>query len=89
VPRTFVVTLPDGFLVFDSPFSEALDEYEPDYSVYFLPWSEAHLLHDGWNEFAKRGQLRGRIPVNEVEFDEWSRRSMVATTAVERFAKPS
>ena len=34
VPRIFVVTLPDGFLVFESPFNEAIDDYEPEYSVY-------------------------------------------------------
>jgi len=46
-PRTriFVVTLPNGMLVLDSPFDDTLDEYSPDYAVYYLPWSKAYRLH--------------------------------------------
>ncbi|HEY3201123.1 MAG TPA: hypothetical protein VGK55_11300 [Actinomycetes bacterium] len=34
VPRLFVVTVPDGLLVFDSPFDQDLDDYRPEYTVY-------------------------------------------------------
>lgn len=88
MPRIFVVTLPDGFLVFDSPFNEALDDYEPDYSVYYLPWIEAPRLHGLWNTLVDGAELRGRIPIADVEFDE-TRRQMIASEIVDRFARPS
>ena len=88
MPRIFVVTLPDGLLVFDSPFSEALDDYEPEYSVYYLPWSEARRLHGRWNTLVEGAELRGRIPVGAVEFNK-TRRRMIATRIIENFAKPS
>jgi hypothetical protein len=88
VPRIFVVTVPHGMLVFESPFDEGLDDYPPEYSVYFLPWSEAQRLHGLWNTLTDGAELRGRIPVEDVEFDK-TRRLMVSRSVVERFANPS
>jgi hypothetical protein len=70
VPRVFVVTVSDGMLVFDSPFDEALDEYCSEYTVSFLPWSEARRLHGSWETLTEGAEARGRIPVEEVEFDK-------------------
>ena len=86
VPRLFVVTVDDGLLVFDSPFDEELDEYRPEYSVYFLPWREAHRLHGSWATLTEDAELRGVVPVSETRFDE-TRRLMVDAGVVERFAK--
>jgi hypothetical protein len=74
--------------VFDAPFDESLDEHRPEYSVYFLPWSEAKRLHGSWNALTEGAELRGRIPVKEVEFDE-TRRLMVSASVVDYFANPS
>ena len=69
VPRLLIVTVPDGLLVFDSPFDDSLDDYTPEYTVHFLPWSEAKRLHGNWTELTKGAELRGKIPVADVEFD--------------------
>lgn len=82
------MTIPDGLLVFASPFNEALDDYEPDYSVYFLPWSEARRLHGSWDKLTDGAELRGHIPTQAVDFDE-TRRFFVRTSVVDHFAKPS
>ena len=88
VPRLFVVTVDEGLLVFDSPFDEDLDEYRPDYAVYFLPWSEARRLHGRWDTLTEGAEHRGVVPVSEVEFDE-SRRRLVSATVVNRFVTPT
>lgn len=88
MPRIFVVTRPDGLLVFDSPFNDAKDDYEDEYSVYHLPWSEARRLHGPWQTLVEGAELRGRISVAEVGFDE-TRRQMIATHVIDNFATPS
>ena len=85
VPRLFVVTVPDGLLVFDSPFDESLDDYRPEYTVYFLLWSEASRLHGSWNTLTEGAELRGRVAVSDVEFDG-TRRLMVSASVVDEFA---
>ena len=85
VPRMFVVTTPDGLIVFDSPFDDELDDYRPDYAVYFFPWSEARRLHDPWNTLTDGAELRGHVPIADVTFDE-TRRLMVSAAVVDRFA---
>jgi hypothetical protein len=81
------VTIADGFLVFESRFDEVLDDYRPEYSVYFLPWNEARRLHGLWDTLTEGAELRGRIPVKDVEFDR-TRRLMVSTAVVRNFASP-
>jgi hypothetical protein len=88
VPRTFVVTVPDGLIVFDSPFDEARDDYDTDYTVYFLPWSEAKRLHGSWRGLVAGIEPLGRVPIAEVEFDK-TRRVAVRTALLERFVTPS
>jgi len=85
VPRIFVVTLPNGMLVFDSPFDDTLDDYSPDYAVYYLPWSEAYRLHGTWETLVTGTKLLGQVPVAKVEFDQ-TRRLRVSTPIVECFA---
>jgi len=81
----FVVTLPEGLLVFESRFDETLDDYTPDYSVYYVPCSEAHILHGSWDGLVTGTERLGEVPVAEVEFDQ-TRRHQVSTRVVERFA---
>ena len=78
------MTVPDGLLVFESPFDEDLDDYRPEYTVYFLPWSEAKRLHGLWNTLTDGAEVRGQISVRDVEFDE-TRRLMVSTRVVDQF----
>ena len=85
VPRTFVVTTPDGLLVFDSPFDDELDDYRPEYTVHFLPWSEARRLHDPWDTLTNGAERRGQVPTVDVAFDE-TRRLMVSAAVVDQFA---
>jgi hypothetical protein len=85
VPRFFVVTIPEGLLVFHSPFDEELDDYTPAFSVYYVPWSEAHRLHGKWEGLITGTKHLGVVPVREVEFDK-TRRLMVSSRVVERFA---
>jgi hypothetical protein len=85
VPRLFVVTVDDGLLVFDSPFDIELDEYRPEYSVFFLPWTEAHRLHGSWETLTDGAELRGSVPVEATQFDE-THRLMVDASLVARFA---
>jgi hypothetical protein len=84
VPRLFIVTTPDGLLVFESLFVEALDDYDPDYSVYFLPWNEAKRLHEPWESLTEGAESRGRVPIRDVEFDD-TRRFFIRTTVIDRF----
>lgn len=86
VPRLFVVTVDDGLLVFSSPFDEELDDYRPEYSVYFLPWSEAHRLHGSWKGITDGAELRGTEPVSWRLFDAATRRQLVDASVVARFA---
>jgi hypothetical protein len=85
VPRLFVVTVDDGLLVFDSAFDDELDDYRHEYSVYFLPWTEAHRLHGSWKTLTDGAELRGAVPVDAAQFDE-TRRLMVDASLVARFA---
>lgn len=80
--------MPDGFLIFDSPFDDALDDFQRDYSVYYLPWSEAARLHGSWETLTEDAELRGSVPVEDVEFDG-TRRLMVSKSVVDHFANPS
>ena len=41
VPRMFAVRIADGYLLFDSPFDDALDDYAPTFGVTFIA-SERH-----------------------------------------------
>ena len=79
------MTTPDGLLVFDSPFDEDLDDYRPEYTVYFLPWKEAKRLHGSWGTLTDGAEVRGKVAVRDVEFDE-TRRLMVSTRVVDQFA---
>ena len=81
----FVVTTPDGLLVFDSAFDDDLDDYRPEYTVHFIPWSEARKLHDPWDTLTDGAELRGHVPTADVAFDE-TKRLMVSAAGVDRFA---
>ena len=76
IPRLFSVRVGGGYLVFDSPFDDVLDDYRPDFTASLVE-SDAELTEDAIRSAAETASVLGTIPVSELEFDE-SRRAFVA-----------
>jgi hypothetical protein len=74
VPRMMVVRLPGGMILLDSPFVDAIDDYD-DYTVYRLPLHAD--LSGSWDELAVAATAQlGRIRVDDVALDP-SRRASI------------
>lgn len=81
VPRGIVLRHRNHLLFMLSLFDEALDDYEPEYSVYLLPDSaEAKLLQGDWDFLTgSDAQLIGKVPVHAVNFDRTRRKELDAS----------
>lgn len=67
VPHLVVAQVGARLLLFESRFDEALDDYEPDYSVYELAPS-AELPSGSWDHLSDGLARLALIPLREVEF---------------------
>jgi hypothetical protein len=76
-PTTFFMHLPEAVLAFE----RGMDGY----SVYSLPASDRTLPKDEWDALRPRLQPTGRIPLDEVEFDDDARIIRLDTMGIERF----
>ena len=75
VPRLFWIRSDGGYVLFDSPFLDQIDEYDNYYSLRFIERDPSELVP---TEVSKYSAV-GRIPVSSVTFDA-SRRSKVLVT---------
>lgn len=73
VPRLFSVRIDGGYLLFDCPFDDVLDDYRPDFSVAFVE-SESELTDDATIAAAETSRSLGTVPKSELTFDETRRR---------------
>jgi hypothetical protein len=76
-PTSFVVHLPEAVLAFE----RGVDNY----AVYSLPASDRTLPKDEWDAFRPRLEPTGRIPLDEVDFDDDARIIRSDTMGIERF----
>ena len=80
VPRVIILRIREKWILLQSAFNEDLDDYEPYYSVFLLP-SAFEPPQKGARWDFLNGQLTelGKIPVQDVKFDETKRRTLSAT----------
>jgi hypothetical protein len=77
IPRAVHVEYKGDSYPLDCPFDERADEYPDDFAVYRLPEATAKASQEptsSWIDLAKSGTLPGRVPVEQVRFDESRRR---------------
>ena len=77
IPRAVLVEYEGDTYFLDCPFDERADEYPDDSAVYRLPEATAKAAQEptsSWIDLAKSGTLLGRVPVEQVRFDESRRR---------------
>ena len=74
VPRLVAVEYRGRVYLLNSPFDEEIDEYADHYTIHRLhDRAVAQLDAPSWEGVASAGEVVGRVPVNEVEFDETKR----------------
>jgi hypothetical protein len=91
VPRVFLARHNGQVFLFDCAFSEELDDYPDDYSVYLLPpdLHEENLPAD-WTRLRGLAVRRlGTIPVDRVAFDPTKRKQIDASVLDGLVAAPS
>ena len=66
VPHLLAARVGARLLPFESRFDEALDDYEPDYSVYELP--SADLPEGSWEHLSHGLTRLTAVPLRDVEF---------------------
>jgi hypothetical protein len=90
VPRIFL-TRHNGYLyLFDCSFSEAVDDYPDDYTVFLLP-TELHEenLPSDWTTLKGMAIRRlGTVPVDRVTFDP-TRRKQIDAAVLDGLAAPA
>jgi hypothetical protein len=77
IPRTVLVEYEGDTYLLDCPFDERADAYPDEFAVYSLPEATAKAAREptsSWIDLAKSGTFRGRVPVEQVRFDESRRR---------------
>jgi len=79
VPRLFHLHWRGSHLVFDCNFVDAADEYSPEYVVFSVPSPPPD--RGSWQPCIDTGVAVGRIPVDQVRFDE-TRRRFVAKASI-------
>ena len=79
VPRIFLVQFANGLYLFDCLFSEALDDYPDDFTVYLLPdLSDADIPNDWTTLSGLATRVVGTVPVSAVRFDPTKRAAIDA-----------
>jgi hypothetical protein len=72
VPRLFCIRVRDGYLLFDCPFDDSLDDYPQSYSITLVPTLPL-MTEDSVLEAASSCSPRGDIPLADIHFDETRR----------------
>jgi hypothetical protein len=82
VPHLLAARVGARLLLFESRFDEAIDDYEPDYSVYELPSVE--LPAGSWEHLSDGLTRLAAVPLRDVEFGHDSEgRYALRSTALE------
>lgn len=77
VPRIFLARYAGRLFLFDCPFSQDLDDYPDDYTVYELPFGADADLPTDWTTLVDRAIGRvGLVPVSAVRFDPTRRQAI-------------
>lgn len=79
IPRAFVVERAGDLLFFDCPFSQALDDYGEEYTVYRVQ-DELRDRIDliSWTDLGNQSECIGVVPTKAVKFDATKRRAIIA-----------
>jgi len=82
VPRTLILRIHDRWLLLQSAFDEELDDYEKEYSVYYLPDSFKPPEDSSSWEFIEELKLEciGKVPVDSIQFDNTKRKTLDTAT---------
>ncbi|MBY0513589.1 MAG: hypothetical protein K2P78_06720 [Gemmataceae bacterium] len=79
VPRNFLVRYAGELLLFDCPFSEALDDYPDTYAVYVLPEMSRDEIDQDWAGLPDKALRKvGDVPIAAVTFDPTMRTAIRA-----------
>lgn len=79
VPRIFLARHANRLYLFDCPFSEQLDDYPDDFTVYLLPEIPDAAIPTDWTTLPERAvQKVGEVPVSAVRFDPTKRAAISA-----------
>ncbi len=76
-PRIFLVSFEGSSFLFDCKFDEKIEDYGNEYDVYSMPPLDDEALSGSWDRLIEKSiRLLGRIPIDQVRFDE-TRRSFI------------
>jgi hypothetical protein len=79
IPRAFVVEHAEQQLLFDCPFSEALDDYADEYTIYRISDDLRERIDlILWTDLANQFEAIGVVPTTAVTFDATKRRAISA-----------
>jgi hypothetical protein len=79
IPRAFVVEHAGDLLFFDCPFSEALDDYGEEYTVYKIKDElRGRIDAISWTDLGNQSECIGVVPTCAVEFDATKRQAIKA-----------
>lgn len=80
IPRAFVVEYAGELLLFDCLFSQELDDYEENYTVYRIHDDLRNRIDAiSWTDLGRRSIRTGVIPTDAVEFDPTKRQAIKAS----------
>jgi len=83
IPRVFIVDWNGAIYLFESPFDNDRDEYQPNYSAYRLGEDLRERFDDvSWTDLAILGEPLGSVDTGLVEFDP-TRRELVNASVFE------
>ena len=76
-PRAFVVERSGDLLFFDCPFNDALDDYEPDFTVFKIRAEFRDKVDQpSWKDLRRCADRLGAVPTGAVRFDETKRQAV-------------
>ena len=79
IPRAFVVEHAGDLLFFDCPFSQALDDYGEEYTVYRITDELRDRIEViSWTDLGNQSERIGVVPTKAVVFDPTKRRAIDA-----------
>jgi hypothetical protein len=81
-PRIFLVSFEESSFLFDCKFDQEIEDFGNEYDVYLMPPLDDKDLSGSWDRLIEKSiRLLGKIPVNEVRFDE-TRRNFIDGEAI-------
>jgi hypothetical protein len=74
-PRIFLVSFEQSLFLFDCTFNQEIEEFRSEYQVFLMPELDDKDLGGSWNQLSEKSiRLLGKVPVNDVAFDDTRRR---------------